>query len=246
MIMNRFFLTPFLLLGALSTVFVLPKRGDFAEASVNPEPPLIFGEWTGQKTLPSIEETKILDKDTTFNKATYHCFDLPEITNARGEIFDSYINLSIVKSGTNVNNSIHRPERCLLGQGHQDIRSVPDIITTPKGRKIDVKNLTTWFPIAPATEGDPAFPIGFISYYYFVGHKKLSNDHWHRTISDIKDRLINGTDQQWAFIMVSMPYSLAKDPTQSEQNKQTADKKIRQLLAELTDQIVKWDEISMP
>lgn len=242
--MNRFLLTPFLLFGALATVYVLPNRGNFAQSSVKTEPPLVFGEWTGQKTLPTIKESQILDKDTTFNKATYHCFDLPELNNAKGEIFDSYINLSIVKSGTNVNNSIHRPERCLLGQGHHDIRSIPDVLVTPSGRSIDLKRLTTWFPIAPANEGDPAFPIGFISYYYFVGHKKLSNDHWQRTISDIRDRLINGTDQQWAFIMVSMPYSLSKDPNQSEKNKQIADKKIRQFLAELTDQIIKWDEIT--
>jgi hypothetical protein len=241
--MNRFFTAPFLLLGALATVFILPKRGDFASASVIDEPPLFFGEWTGKKTPPSKEETAILDKDTIFNKAVYHSFDLDELRNAKGEIFDSFIHLSIVKSGTNVNNSIHRPERCLLGQGHQDIRSIPSIITTPKGRTMDVKRLTTWFPSPPPKVGDPAYPLGFISYYYFVGHKKLSNDHWQRTYIDVKDRLIRGTDQQWAFIMVSMPYKLANDPAQSELNQQQADKKIRQLLAELTDEIVLWDQV---
>lgn len=241
--MNRFYLAPFILLGLLGTVFILPKRGTFAPSSVHSEPPLILGEWTGIKTLPSKEETQILDKDTIFNKAVFSSLDLPDLFNAKGQRFDSTINLSIVKSGTNVNNSIHRPERCLLGQGHQDIRSVGETITTPSGKTIAVKKITTWFPIAPANEGDPAFPIGFISYYYFVGHKNLSNDHWQRTFSDVMTRLKEGTDQQWSFVMLSMPYNLAKDPAESDSNQQQADKKIRQLLAELTDRLVKWDEI---
>jgi hypothetical protein len=43
--------------------------------------------------------------------------------------------------------------------------------------------------------------------------------------------------------MVSFPYSLGKSAEQAEMNRENADKKIRQLLAELTDRLVKWNEM---
>jgi hypothetical protein len=62
----------------------------------------------------------------------------------------------------------------------------------------------------------------------------------------MKDRLLRGTDQQWSFVMVSMPYNLGSTAEETESKKQAVDKKIRQFLAELTDRIVQWDEIKQP
>ena len=241
--MKRFYFAPIILALTFGSVFLLPKRGAFAYSSIVDLPPLEMGEWSGTKTTPSKEEVAILDKDTIFNKAEYTSYDLPELTIPTGQIVTPGISLSIVKSGTNVNNSIHRPERCLRGQGHIDMRSQVTSITTPKGHAVQVQQINSTIPIPPQQKGDEPFPIGYISYYYFVGHHQTTNDHWIRTFIDMKDRLLLGRDQQWSFVMVSLPYSLGKSAEQADINRNIADKKIRQLLAELTDRLVKWDEI---
>ena len=71
----------------------------------------------------------------------------------------------------------------------------------------------------------------------------MTHSHWTRILSDMKDRLFEGTDQQWSFVMVSMPYNLGKDAAENKILEDQADKKIRQLLGELTDRLVKWNEI---
>jgi hypothetical protein len=121
--------------------------------------------------------------------------------------------------------------------------SLPVDFTTPGGKNIKVQRLTSTFPIAPEKDGGKPFPVGFVSYYYFVGHKHLTHDHWSRTLIDMTDRLLLGTDQQWSFVILSMPYNLGQNLSETEKNRQNADKKIRQLLGELTDVMVDWKQI---
>jgi hypothetical protein len=252
--MKRFYHTPLFLALGLGLVFLLPHRGTMAETSLSKtqinietnEPPISWGEWSGQKSIPSKKEKEILANDTNFIKGDYTCDNLPLIEDAKGQLFRVPLNLSIVISGHDINNSIHRPERCLVAQGHNSLASLPDSITTPDGRKVNVQRITTNFPIAPAKEGDIPFPIGFVSYYFFVGHRHITHSHWERILIDMKDRLLRGTDQQWSFVMVSMPYNLGSTAEETESKKQAVDKKIRQFLAELTDRIVQWDEIKQP
>jgi hypothetical protein len=250
--MKRFYITPVALALVLGLVFVLPRRGDVALTSLSHEtidiekktPPLHVGEWIATSALPSKKEVETLNPDTTFIKGVYQSYDLPPLY-AREKRFDNAVNLSIVISGFDINNSIHRPERCLRAQGHIDMLSLPVKFTTPGGRNIKVQRLTSTFPIAPDQEGGKPFPIGFVSYYYFVGHKHLTHDHWSRTLLDMKDRLLLGTDQQWSFVILSMPYNLGKNVPENEKNQEIADKKIRQLLGELTDVMVDWKQIPL-
>jgi hypothetical protein len=37
-------------------------------------------------------------------------------------------------------------------------------------------------------------------YYWFVGASHVTNSHYERTIYDIKHRLLEGTNQRWAYI----------------------------------------------
>lgn len=249
--MKRYYLTPFILALVLGMVYILPLRGPVSLTSLSHEaidmenkiPPLHFGDWIAEAGKPTVEEVKILQHDTQFIKGSYRSFDMPPLYLADSRAYASTIDLSIVISGFDINNSIHRPERCLRAQGHIDMLSLPTDFTTPAGRQIKVQRITSLFPIAPKIKGDKPFPLGFISYYYFVGHKHLTHDHWSRTMLDMKDRLLLGTDQQWSFVMLSMPYNLGKTPVETEKNRESADKKIRQLLGELTDQIVNWKEV---
>lgn len=235
----------------LSCIYILPKRGSVAPSSlskteINVEeksPPLEFGEWQGIKSFPSEKEREILANDTNFIKARYISDDLPPLQCLDGRLFQNFLSLSIVISGHDINNSIHRPERCLVAQGHTEMLSFPDTIETPKGRKVGVQRITSK-ALSPIAESEPkTHTRGFISYYYFVGHKRMTNSHYTRTIMDMKDRLLTGTDQQWSFVMVSASHDLGETAEESEKKRQAMDKKIRQFMGELTDRIVAWDEL---
>jgi hypothetical protein len=42
-----------------------------------------------------------------------------------------------------------------------------------------------------------------VFYYTFVGHEKILAGHYERTGEDIKDRLLKGYDQRWAYATFS-------------------------------------------
>ncbi len=234
-------------------MWVLPKRGTVAPSSlsmteINMEekvPPLAFGEWEGFKTLPTEDERKILASDTNFIKARYTCKDFPFLETTDEKIYQNVVSLSIVISGHDINNSIHRPERCLVAQGHQEMLSLPSQITTPQGRSLEVRKISSRANFR-ITQNEPEnHQRGFISYYYFVGHKRLTSSHWSRTLMDMQDRLMTGTDQQWSFIMVSAAHDLGASAEETETHRRAVDKKIRQFLGELTDRIVDWNQIDL-
>ncbi len=67
--------------------------------------PAQVGRWTGQEAPVSTEELAGLAPDTQFARQWY--------TDLAGD----RIYVSIVLSGADMANSIHRPERCLVAQG---------------------------------------------------------------------------------------------------------------------------------
>ena len=247
----RFFITPFAVAALLGLIFVLPERGEVAGTSLSREtidwetktPPLTLNNWFGNREVATKQELDILSKDTTFIKGTYTDYELPPLIDGDGNRFSSAVNLSIVISGHDMNNSIHRPERCLRAQGHIGLLSLPNELTTSSGKKIKVQRIETKFPLRTKSAEEIPHTIGFVSYYFFVGHQQLTNSHWNRTMLDMKDRILSGTDQQWSFIMASLPYNLKSTAEETQKEQQLADKKIRQFLAELTDEIVRWDQV---
>jgi Protein of unknown function (DUF3485) len=234
---------PFLLCAFLSVIFILPKKGLFAESSIKSKPPLYFGDWDGVESKPSEKELAILAKDTTFIKVAYISYDHPIISDDQRRQFPAVINASIVKSGNDINNSIHRPERCLKAQGHLDLTSISDQLVTPQGKSLRIQTINSKLPSFGTDGKSIPTQLGFISYYYFVGDHQMTNSHFDRTILDIKDRILKGSDQQWSFIMLSIPYNLGANIDEGKHNREIADKKIRELVGEFADRMVKWDEI---
>jgi hypothetical protein len=81
-----------------------------------------------------------------------------------------------------------------------------------------------------------------ITYYFFVGHDHLTNDHLGRTMLDMKDRLIRGIDQRWAYVSVSMWYGKL-DWIDPEVTEAEADRKLRQFLTGFSAEQIAWDQI---
>jgi EpsI family protein len=175
------------LLGGLGSVFLVPRDLAFEPAAVNSSLPQEVGDWDGTDQAITQFERDVLGPDTQFARKVYR--------NPRGdELF-----VSIVFSGPDMNTSIHRPERCLPAQGWTvgDTRRVA--LSTSAG-PLNVTRLHNMRN--ERTSSDRAITIYSLDYYWFVGHTDETPSHLERTWIDIRDRLLEGRNQQWAYVMV--------------------------------------------
>jgi EpsI family protein len=175
------------LLGGLGSVFLVPRDVAFEPAAVNSSLPEDVGDWNGTDQAITQFERDVLGPDTQFARKVYR--------NPRGdELF-----VSIVFSGPDMNTSIHRPERCLPAQGWTvaDTRQVA--LSTPAG-PLNVTRLHNMRNDRPSS--GRAITIYSLDYYWFVGHIDETASHLERTWIDIRDRLLKGRNQQWAYVTV--------------------------------------------
>ena len=234
-------LLPVLLGGTMSSIYFLPQVGAVADSAVKMELPGTYGSWIFRQYPPSEAELQALSADTQFSKAI--CLSArPGETDAEGYSIPDQIQLSIVLSGYDLNNSIHRPERCMPAQGH-DITSTKDVVLNLSNkRQFAAKRLRLHREFRRATSPPIPRSSSCITYYFFVGHDQVTNDHLKRTFIDMKDRLVRGMDQRWAYVSVSMWYgkvpSIATEVTEEE-----ADRKLREFIAGFAEKQVKWDQI---
>ncbi|NJM37839.1 MAG: exosortase-associated EpsI family protein [Akkermansiaceae bacterium] len=165
--------------------------------------------WQFNKTAASQEELGALSSDTEFSKAI--CLSArPGEYAADGRLVPDRVDLSIVLSGTDLNNSIHRPERCMPAQGHTILSSSDQPLKLPNGRQFNAKRLVSVQSqqVATATEREQYAKYNCVTYYFFVGHDRVTNNHLGRTFIDMKDRLIRGMDQRW--LMLLFPCGMEK------------------------------------
>lgn len=236
-------LLPVLLGSALGAVYVLPKAGDTAESAVRMELPGSTGGWSFDKLAASQDEIKTLSDDTEFAKAI--CLRArPGEVNAEGYLIPDRLDLSVVLSGSDLNNSIHRPERCMPAQGHAITASSDVTLRVANGRLFEVKRLRSVQSLKDPQTGEVKARYNCVTYYFFVGHDRITNDHLERTFIDMKDRLIRGMDQRWAYVSASMwygkmPWMDGKEVTEAE-----ADQKLRDFLSDFAERQIVWDQVT--
>ena len=110
--------------------------------------------------------------------------------------------VSIVLSGTDMANSIHRPERCLSAQGWTVERSDKVSIALPAGTPpLTVTKLSDEREAHP--DATHTLALRNLNYYWFVGEHDITASHWKRTFIDVKDRILFGEAQRWAYITVA-------------------------------------------
>lgn len=151
---------------------------------------------TGEKLFTmSLAEYEVLAKDTQFVKSIY--------TNETQQVF-----VSIVLSGRE-RDSIHRPERCLVGQGNTIVNQhfwnvvMPQIIEVPlEGRKpLKVAVLET-IRNYRAPDGEMKAYYGYYA-YWFVGQDRETPSHYMRMLWLAWDRVVHSRSHKWAYIAVS-------------------------------------------
>ena len=230
--MLRALLPPAMLALLLGSVFILPRHEALVESSISPELPLgvDLPGWQGVKLQESEVERSSLAADTRFSKAQY--------TQPRRVFWEQEkppVEVSIVYSGSDMNSSIHRPERCLPSQGHVNLRTSESEITLADGRRIAVTRLASRVPLPNRDDG---LVLNFISYYVFIGHGTMCHTHIGRTLQDMFDRVAKGYVQRWAYFQASSYWAPELQLTEEE-----TDKRIRSLISDLLPGQVNWSQM---
>ncbi len=228
----------------MSVVYLLPEVGAVAQSAVNMSLPDASEDWSFEKQYATEAEIKTLKGDTEFSKAM--CFRTrPGEINKYGNPVPDVVQLSIVLSGSDINNSIHRPERCMPSQGHNITSSSERTLELPNGRQFPAQRLVSVQSVRNSAVRDREEYVkhNCLTYYFFVGHDHVTNDHLGRTFLDMRDRLLRGMDQRWAYASVSMWYG--KVPyIEKEVSEAEADAKLQEFLTKFADKQINWNQIS--
>jgi EpsI family protein len=180
-------LQSFLLLG-LGSVVLVPKDISTQPAAIGLHLPEVVAGWRGADESISQGERDSLGPDTQFARKIY--------TNMAGD----QIFASVVLSGPDMNTSIHRPERCLPAQGWTivDSRTVSLLAGKRALKATRLHNIRN-----VRLDNGRALTINSVDYYWFVGHSDTTPSHLQRTLIDIRDRILKGKNQQWAYITIA-------------------------------------------
>lgn len=234
---------PLFLGASLASIYFLPKAGAIAESAVRMDLPMMTGEWQLQHVPASAVEISTLADDTEFAKAI--C-----LRRRPGEWFEDgrpvpdRLDVAVVLSGHDLNNSIHRPERCMPAQGHNILSTTNVDLSLPNGRSFRANRLRSIQDVPLNEDGSKTAELSCVTYYFFVGHDEVLSDHLARTFVDMKDRLVYGMDQRWAYVSVSMWFGDLPWIKENAVTEKEADSKIREFLTRFATQQIDWDQIS--
>jgi EpsI family protein len=220
---NRLFILLVVMLGAMSTVFLLPQQLGSQPVGIDLELPRYIGGWLGTDLEISERERQVLGAETEFARKAYR--------NVEGD----ELQVSIVLGGQDMNTSIHRPERCLPAQGWTITnKSTAAVVLPGKGslrttRLHNLRNLT-------GPDNKPV-PIYNLNFYWFAGHTDITGSHMQRTVIDIKDRVLRGYNQRWAYITVAA--TITKDLKWNGRSEEETDQMIRDFIKLIAPKIHK-------
>ena len=204
-----------------SAVFLLPKSAA-QPFGIKLELPATLGTWWGTEGSILQKERDTLGKGTEFARKNYK----NHFESAAPEIL-----VSIVLSGHDMSNSIHRPERCLDAQGWTRLASDEVQIDVPKMGRFPVTRLQN--RTTRRNDDGSTRTINAYSYYWFVGERDITGSHWGRWFIDNRDRLLRGVNQRWAFITVTGIIPSQSDPSRESAARKSTDDAVRGFIKEL-------------
>lgn len=225
MITKRLLIVQAVLVAGLGSVFFLPRVANSTPQGIELRLPEYVGSWYGEDQKITEAELKMLAKDTAFARKLY--------TDGRG----NQIFASIVLSGQDLDNSIHRPERCLPAQGWSvaDSRMVKIPLQDGNGSQLPVTRLHNVRKV-PTADGR-TIPIYSLNYYWFVGWKDITASHFDRTYIDIRDRVLYGYNQRWAYITIAG--TITDNVQKFGMNEQQTDAMLQEFIQQLVPLIKK-------
>lgn len=222
MITKRLGLLALVLLFGFSTVAFLPHSTESDPAGIKMQLPEYVGDWIGHDAAVTKREREVLAPDTRFARKTY--------TNLEGD----QVYVSIVLSGDDMTNSIHRPERCLPAQGWSLQSSERKTVTMADGKQLAVTQLRDARMLSKG-EGQPEGMLHGLNYYWFVGYHNMTPSHLERTGLDLRDRILHGYNQRWAYVTIAsvITQGWARNGHSPEETAKMTEDFIRKLVPEL-------------
>ena len=209
------------LAAGMSLIFLLPKIPNSQPVGVVLALPPLIGDWYGKDEAISEKERTVLGSETEFARKVYR--------NDQGD----EILVSIVLGGQDMNTSIHRPERCLPAQGWTIVDSSRVAIPLDDPGH-DVLRVTRLHNMKPFQDKDGhRFNLFNLNYYWFVGCTDTTASHFTRTYFDLRDRLLRGYNQRWAYVTVAVLLNQAKRPDAD------ADRQVQAFIQQLVPKIHK-------
>lgn len=243
--MKRGFILAAVLAAGLSTIFFLPPF-QVTGSAMKMEIPENLGGWMTEKVDPTEQEIGSLAKDTRFSKARCILVRQGEFDAIGRRLADS-ADLSIVLSGKDLANSIHRPERCMGAQGHVIYGSEKTSLEIPGSGTVPTRRLLSKIKLPTGKSNDDFVELNYLTYYFFVGHETITESHSERALVDMKDRLEKGQAQQWAYVLVSMPFK-AEGTTVAGLEQlpalEMANEKVKSLLGDISAKNIEWKQIA--
>lgn len=217
MITKRLFKVQVVLLAGFGSVFLLPQSSKTSPAGIAMTLPNVVGVWIGDDAEITQKERDTLAKDTQFVRKIYTG---PE----RDQIF-----VSIVLSGDDMTNSIHRPERCLPAQGWLVRSSSKRTIQLPNGNPLEVTKLQNSQVLEAPDKR--RFTLNNLDYYWFIGYNDMTASHLTRTGIDLRDRILRGVGQRWAYVTIAanVTEGLGRNGRSEKQTTEMIEDFIRQL-----------------
>ena len=191
---KRLLLLLAILLLGLGSVLLLPKNVERLSPGITLKLPDFVGNWYGQEQEVGEAEKIILGSETQFARKLY--------TNGRGDT----VLVSIVLSGEDMSSSIHRPERCLPSQGYKTQSSHPIQIGVQSHpltvmRLYNLRDSSLPDRPLPMLAGKPVSEFSLL-YYWFIGSETTTADHNTRYLMDMRDRILKGSYQPWAYVTI--------------------------------------------
>lgn len=169
--------------------------------------PQHVGEWEGKEMPVPFLVEKVLPAGTEFLRKSYRA-------PAAGDVSAAEVLVTVVTSGAN-RRSIHRPERCLQGQGWQivsrDRWGIP--VSTGSRAQLEVTRLVirrVWL------EEKQKMEVKAVVLYWFMGHDRLTGNNSKRLLWGWWDRVVRGLNYRWSYALLISPVdrSVAKTSEQ--------------------------------
>ncbi len=199
----------------MSCVFLLPHALKSGPSGIAMQLPRYIGGWIGDDEPVTARELEVLAKDTQFARKFY--FDLQ----------GNQILVSIVLSGDDMTMSIHRPERCLPAQGWNVMASERRVVPLRDGGSVETTKLRNM----RADDVTQRSPMN-LTYYWFVGYDDMTASHLVRTGIDLRDRILHGVNQRWAYVTITTNFN------RNQPNEKEAEAKASQLLEQFISELV--------
>lgn len=158
--------------------------------------PKQVGEWEGEDMPVDSLVRKALPAGTEFLRKSYRKAGARDASPPE-------VLVTVVTSGAD-KRSIHRPERCLQGQGWQVVSRDRWVVPLPAGTRTNLE-VTRLVIRGVWLEGKRKMEMKGVVFYWFMGHGRLTGSNLKRLLWGWWDRVFRGLNYRWSYALLICP-----------------------------------------